>query len=287
MRNFGFLLVIYCFLAACREKHTEYYKDGALKYEVYLKNGEPDGKALKYYKDGTIMQESNWTEGVRDGTASVYYPNGILHGRTEFKLGQETGVKEEYDSLGNLHKRYHIEKSIENGLYKVYNTEGRIILEGDFLNGVQDGLWKKYYDDGKLLGKYFINKGEVAYFKEYDKAGEVVNIKLPIHVDKDAKIDSAFRISLDFSVEKDIYLGVLISSNIINGLPIDTINIIESDSLSVLYNATERQFKEKNIYGMLFEIENGEHNILGYYPFAYSIELDSVLDVAPLSRPRL
>lgn len=279
MRKLFFLLVTCCFITACRKSHTEYYEDGSLKYKVHLKNGQPDGKAFKYYNDGTLMQESNWIEGVRDGVVSMYYPNGILHGRTEFKFGEETGIKEEYDSLGNLFKRYHIEKSVLDGPHEVYNAKGRIIFEGNFKNGVQSGLWKKYYDEGQLFGKYFIDNGKEIYLKEYNKSGKVVNVKLPVEVSKVPDIGSEFEIGLGFSLENDIYIGVLICSEIHDGIPIDTLDRLESDSLlPILYRPREDLIKGGEICGMLFEIKKESNKILGFSPFTYSIELDSLLN---------
>jgi uncharacterized protein len=194
------LILPFIVLISCKKPYKEYYDNGNVKYEVDLKNGAPDGKAVKYYKDGTLMQESYWQNGVKEGTSSMYYANGKLRVKVDFKNGNETGIKEEYDSLGNLFKWYVVKNAIADGPHKVFNTEGRIILEGDFLNGVQDGLWKKYYDHGQLFGKYFIDKGRVMYLKEYDKSGKFVNTKLPVEVLRVSDIDSAFAIGMDFSL---------------------------------------------------------------------------------------
>jgi len=277
MRKLSFLLVLCCALTACREKYTEYYDDGSLKYEVELINKKPEGKALKYFNNGTLMQESNWVEGLRDGPLVMYYQNGNIRFKTEYRLGEENGIREEYDSLGNIFKKYRVENSIANGFCQVYNSDGKVILQGDFLNDVQDSMWIKFYDDGQLFGKYFMKDGKDIYKKEYEKSGDVVNVKFPIEVTKVPDDDLAFKIGIGFSAEPNISLGAIICSKIVDGLPIDTLTRLKSDSLSFVYRPLKRQIKDDKIWGILFEIEKDKNQILGACPFVYKINFDSLL----------
>jgi hypothetical protein len=83
---------------------------------------------------------------------------------------------------------------------------------------------------------------------------------------------------LEVPFRHHIYIGALISSEIRDGIPIDTLYRLESDSLSILYRPTKDQIKDYRICGVLYEIKKESNEILGFSPFVYSIELDSLLN---------
>ena len=94
-------------------RYTEFYDDGMLKMELFLKDGRPEGTYVIYYPDGKIAE-------VRS------YYHGIFHGewRTYNEAGQLTGIA---------------------------SYKGILRFEMFYAKGRKSGIWRTWDDDGKLL----------------------------------------------------------------------------------------------------------------------------------------
>ena len=75
-------------------RYTEFYEDGMLKMELYLKDGRPEGTYVIYYPDGKIAEVRSYYHGIFHGEWRTYSDNGQLIGLASYKEGQKDGVKD-------------------------------------------------------------------------------------------------------------------------------------------------------------------------------------------------
>ncbi len=253
----------------CKEKHIENYPNGDIFYEIELKNGLKDGTAKKYYKSGAIMQESEWKDGKKNGRTQTYYENGSIKERINYEDDVQRGIFYEYDTLGQPLKRYEIRDTTLVGVYELFKN-GVNVLKGQFSNGHKTGLWNEFDNGGELALEYYVRNDSIIYYKKYSENGDIVKIKLPIKITKDEEKNS-FRISLQYSSLTNPKIGVVISSQVTNGIPVDTLAVLESDSLSLEYSILTSINYENRIEGLVFEIDKNTSKFYGWCPFKYDI----------------
>ena len=103
-------------------RYTEFYEDGMLKMELYLKDGRPEGTYVIYYPDGKIA-------GIFHGEWRTYSDNGQLIGLASYKEGQKDGPWRIWSDKGNL-------------LYEMFYTAGK-----------KSGVWRSWDEEGNLLSE--------------------------------------------------------------------------------------------------------------------------------------
>ena len=72
-------------------RYTEFYDDGMLKMELYLKDGRPEGTYVIYYPDGKIAEVRSYYHGVFHGEWRTYNEAGQLIGLASYKDGEKDG----------------------------------------------------------------------------------------------------------------------------------------------------------------------------------------------------
>ena len=126
----------------------EFFLDGAIREEVYYKDGKKEGVAKFYNKKGVILGEFNFKNGKQDGLNRTYYPDGERLKEITFKDGRLEGINREYAK------------------------DGRLLFEANFKDDKQDGITTIYHPDGgKTVSVY--KKGELVSEKEYDAKGKL------------------------------------------------------------------------------------------------------------------
>ena len=68
-------------------RYTEFYDDGMLKMELYLKDGRPEGTYVIYYPDGKIAEVRSYYHGIFHGEWRTYNEAGQLIGLATYKDG--------------------------------------------------------------------------------------------------------------------------------------------------------------------------------------------------------
>jgi hypothetical protein len=125
MRRSKIVLISILFLLSCfkdkEQRGVSYYKDGTLKHEVRLINGEPEGLGIVYFENGQVQSKTDWKDGKKHGKSIIYYKNGNVRQENEYrddlclasKDYTEDGYLEEirtYDSLGRVIDYYNYNK---------------------------------------------------------------------------------------------------------------------------------------------------------------------------------
>ena len=70
-------------------RYTEFYDDGMLKMELFLKDGRPEGTYVIYYPDGKIAEVRSYYHGIFHGEWRTYNEAGQLTGIASYKEGQK------------------------------------------------------------------------------------------------------------------------------------------------------------------------------------------------------
>ena len=82
--------------------YTEVYPSGALKLEMFIKNGLPDGIYVVYFENGKIEEVRSYYEGKFHGTWRTYDKNGILIAEAHYNKGKKNGIWRIWDDNGIL-----------------------------------------------------------------------------------------------------------------------------------------------------------------------------------------
>jgi antitoxin component YwqK of YwqJK toxin-antitoxin module len=135
----------------CQDKtRKDYYPNGALKFEVNLKNGRPEGKGKAYYQSGKVFREYNYKAGKREGIGKMYYENGKVWAEKSYKNNNQEGIE------------------------KIYNRDGQLFKEKNYKNNKQEGIEKIYAGSGKLIREYNYKAGKKISAVCYDEQGNKI-----------------------------------------------------------------------------------------------------------------
>ena len=110
-------------------RYTEFYDDGMLKMELYLKDGRPEGTYVIYYPSGKIAEVRSYYHVIFHGEWRTYNENGQLIGLASYKEGQKDGPWRIWSDKGNL-------------LYEMFYTAGK-----------KSGVWRSWDEEGNLLSE--------------------------------------------------------------------------------------------------------------------------------------
>ena len=100
-------------------RYTEFYEDGMLKMELYLKDGRPEGTYVIYYPDGKIAE-------VRS------YYHGIFHGEW---------------------RTYSDKEGQKDGPWRIWSDKGNLLYEMFYTAGKKSGVWRSWDEEGNLLSE--------------------------------------------------------------------------------------------------------------------------------------
>ena len=129
----------------------DYYPNGKLMREYFVKNGSINGILKTYSDSGYVISEQNYTNGLANGMLKTYNTNGSIIGETSWIDGHSGGQIKYYFENGNL-------KSESN-------------CSGDLPKLSCQG--KTYYENGLLQSEIITTNGEFVSSISYDQQGRV------------------------------------------------------------------------------------------------------------------
>ena len=86
-------------------RYTEFYDDGMLKMELYLKDGRPEGtygEWRTYNENGQLIGLASYKEGQKDGPWRIWSDKGNLLYEMFYTAAKKSGVWRSWDEEGNL-----------------------------------------------------------------------------------------------------------------------------------------------------------------------------------------
>ena len=202
-------------------KKRDYYKNGQLRGEGDVKNGELDGPFKIYHENGQLKHEGTHYNGYISGPFKIYHENGQLKQEGTYQFDELHGTILSFNENGKLYNervydmgiiindKFYNEDGTEkssiksnllyekNGLYYHKSTEK--LYSGYFNNkynkftlreGILDGLYKIYHENGQLKheGTYKDDKvdGLVKFYYENGQLKEEGTYK-------DGKLDGTYK----------------------------------------------------------------------------------------------
>lgn len=170
-----------------------YYPNGVLEAEGYLKNGIAEGKWKYYDKNACLEEEVNYKNGFRDGNG-IYYGydeshNLVGYAETEWKLnrqirsisyntdGTPNGSREEHNYIKFSENIYLIRDIFESDAITYdenNNIQGK--TNDNYINGYLYGEYTQYYLNGTIKERRLYNeKADKVTYYEYDENGVLKN----------------------------------------------------------------------------------------------------------------
>jgi antitoxin component YwqK of YwqJK toxin-antitoxin module len=129
----------------------DYYPNGKLMREYFLKNGSINGILKMYSDSGYVVSEQNYTNGLANGPLKVFNRNGNIKGETTWINGESGGQTKEYFENGSLK----LESNCSGDLQKL------------------SCQIKTYYENGQLKSEIISSNGVPVQSMTYDQHGRV------------------------------------------------------------------------------------------------------------------
>lgn len=116
----------------------------------YLKH-KKHGEQNFYNGNGDLIGTYIYKNHLKNGPAVSYYDNGNKKYKATYKDGIKIGDEIYYGPNGSIiRKNYFDDKGAKLGFHKSYSSKGRILGEGYYLNGYKKGAWKNYNKAGEI-----------------------------------------------------------------------------------------------------------------------------------------
>lgn len=149
----------------------EYYSNGAVKRNGFIRESKGDSLWTEYYVSGEIKSTGMEVDGMKSGIWTFYHKNGEVEAKGSFYKGEQVGTWKYFNRTGNLISEGSHQDGYKSGLWHSYSINGSVISEGDYIDGV--GEYVEFYegtrnkkvvgviDNGKYIGdwKFFSETG--------------------------------------------------------------------------------------------------------------------------------
>jgi antitoxin component YwqK of YwqJK toxin-antitoxin module len=128
----SFILIVFS-MVACEsdkpKKITEYYENGYIKAEYYVKNGKKEGTFKRYSMEqkNLLISEYNFMNDIQEGKSVFYFPSTKIQEVQYY----ENGKRQKSDT--------------------VFYESGAIEMITDYKDDKKHGYTRKYNEDGKLF----------------------------------------------------------------------------------------------------------------------------------------
>jgi len=135
-------LTIVCLImpfAAFGQNNTKVYKADGLYFTNEEQTELYDGDFKEYYEEGTLKMEIFIKKGRPEGTYVVYFPNERIQEIRSYKEGELHGTWRTYSELGVMLSHAEYVEGRKAGTWFIWNE-----------NGVK--LYEMYYSEGKRVG---------------------------------------------------------------------------------------------------------------------------------------
>ncbi|GAA0749724.1 toxin-antitoxin system YwqK family antitoxin [Gaetbulibacter jejuensis] len=232
------MLIFYCFLSCENEHKVEYYNDGKIKKEYYLRDGKLNDIYKEYYPNGKLKQIHYYRDNVKVDSSITYYKSpderikGIIYWKTNGvdSLAKRVIFNINGDKLNEgsiLHLG--MDKFVPVGNWRYFDAQGRLKSTREYKNidgkSYLNQVWS-FNTEGDTLyypTTYFeIIKAQDTFALNYPFRAAAI-LGLPIFKERKSEIyvvlpKSGFNFNSDFSNEKEIELDTFynLTKDIVN-----------------------------------------------------------------------
>ena len=107
-------------------RYIDYYNNGSVQNEGWLKDGKINGELIVYYKTGIKKSVTNYKDGLRHGEWRDYYQNGTLMREDEFINGVKKRTGKSYFINGQVRNEVKLRKLTNYDTAIAYYSTGKI-----------------------------------------------------------------------------------------------------------------------------------------------------------------
>ena len=158
------------------EERTDknYFDNGSLNEEIFIKNGRKENSTKIYYPSGFLKEEWFYENDTLQGRSFMYYENGVVKSSIDYINGIQQGITRNYYDNGIMESEINYEDGIKNGIAVTYYDNGVLKSSLRYLNDIIEGSSKTFYDIGLLKAEENYDDGKLhGLRKEYYMNGAV------------------------------------------------------------------------------------------------------------------
>lgn len=163
-------------------KYIEYYSNGNIKFEGYIKDSFYRGIKKNYYENGNPMEFCHLTDSGKfsfccpDGFYELFYTNGKLK-QTLYRItGNIDGIITNYDTLGSKRNELYVENNIKNGIAKFFYSTGVTSSIEHYRNDTLINFVADFFESGDTSFRANLNKGNIYFpIKKWNEKGESIS----------------------------------------------------------------------------------------------------------------
>ena len=157
------------------EEYDEYYQNGEIRFEGFVKNHQLTNNWVKYYPSGYIETEKLLDNG--EGYRIDYFDSfdSQIKDSIHFQNGRMNGVSKYWYNNGQIKEISKWENGKQHGLFSLYFRNGSIQEKANWISGKRDGELTVWYDNGQIEHAILMKEGkENGYMKKYYKDGGIM-----------------------------------------------------------------------------------------------------------------
>jgi antitoxin component YwqK of YwqJK toxin-antitoxin module len=137
-----FILFIFAILFSCTQpapapqtyERIERVQSGAVTRRVQIVDGKKEGKMTDYYPEGQLVAERWLKNDKQEGRTLIFYPGGKIKEVQYYKEGlQQDGDTIWYENGQIQFTSYHL-NDLKNGYLRKWSPEGKLIFECRYAN---------------------------------------------------------------------------------------------------------------------------------------------------------
>lgn len=106
-------------------KYSEYFDNGILKMDMWVKEGLKDGEERYFYLDGKPREIRSYKSGHMDGLWKTFNEEGIKTAEARYKNNQKHGKWYIWDDNGILRYDMSYIKGKKKGIWIMFDSEGK------------------------------------------------------------------------------------------------------------------------------------------------------------------
>ena len=111
----------------------DYYRNGQLREELPLVNGEPHGTVKNWHQNGVAAAVTRYRQGLPHGLTRQWNNAGELLG--EFRMDQGTGVIRHWHENGQLKAEIALDHGAPSGRTRLFLSDGTLLREHFHIEG--------------------------------------------------------------------------------------------------------------------------------------------------------
>jgi len=112
--------------------YREYYGNGALKLEMQIGNGVPEGAYVIYFEDHKPKEVRSYKKGKLHGLWRTYDVSGLLISEAEYKDGEKHGTWRIWDKSGTLRYEMGYTDGKRTGTWRMWDEKGKLTEERQY-----------------------------------------------------------------------------------------------------------------------------------------------------------